>query len=157
MIRVLVITWLACFAVSNAFAQSYTLSGSEVIPEGSITFATGKATINSSSEPDLMAIKKYLDDKSYISTLRVEGHVTGAANSQQLSEARAIAVCAWLVDHGIDCKRLLPVGFGDTKPIAAPGEGSNTRITFVNAALRGRAIGGMPTDGGGLVAGDPCK
>jgi len=27
----------------------------------------------------------------------------------------------------------------------------------VNAALRGKPIGGMPVDGGGKVAGDPCK
>jgi hypothetical protein len=32
----------------------------------------------------------------------------------------------------------------------------NRRISFFNAGLRGRAIGGMPLDGGGQLAGDPC-
>jgi OOP family OmpA-OmpF porin len=33
----------------------------------------------------------------------------------------------------------------------------NRRVAFVNAALDGRPIGGMPVDGGGKVGGDPCK
>jgi len=33
---------------------------------------------------------------------------------------------------------------------------SAARTLFVNAALRGKAIGGMPVDGNGQVAGDPC-
>jgi OOP family OmpA-OmpF porin len=36
------------------------------------------------------------------------------------------------------------------------GRAQNRRTLFVNAALRGRPIGGMPVDGGGRVGGDPC-
>ncbi|MCX5748100.1 MAG: hypothetical protein NT062_37045 [Proteobacteria bacterium] len=39
----------------------------------------------------------------------------------------------------------------------AEGRAANRRSEFVNAALRGRAIGGMPADGGGADAGDVCK
>ena len=57
--------------------------------------------------------------------------------------------------------RLLAVGFGPTKPIAdsstPEGRGQNNRVELHNAQLRGRAIGGMPTDGGGQVAGDLCQ
>jgi len=53
------------------------------------------------------------------------------------------------------------VGFGANKPVAAndtaEGRARNTRVEVAMAQLRGRAIGGMPVDGGGLVAGDPCK
>jgi OOP family OmpA-OmpF porin len=66
-----------------------------------------------------------------------------------------------LVADGSACKRLLPVGFGGTKPVASnatpDGKAQNRRTDFVNAELRGRAIGGLPVDGGGRVAGDPCK
>ena len=66
-----------------------------------------------------------------------------------------------LVSLGVDCKRLVPVGFGGTKPVAEnttpDGKAQNRRITFVAAALRGVLIGGMPADGGGKVAGDPCE
>jgi OOP family OmpA-OmpF porin len=65
------------------------------------------------------------------------------------------------VGHGVACSRLLPVGFGSNKPVAPndtpDNKAKNRRISAVNAALKGRAIGGMPVDGGGHVAGDPCK
>ena len=66
-----------------------------------------------------------------------------------------------MVAVGIKCDRLIPVGFGSAKPIVPNDtpdhKAQNRRIAFVNAALRGRAIGGMPVDGGGKVAGDPCR
>ena len=106
----------------------------------------------------------YLADKTYISTLRIEGHTDDrgdAGANQALSEKRALAVAKALVAKGVDCKRLLPVGFGANKPIrpndTPEGRAQNRRMDFVNAALRGRAIGGMPVDGGGVVAGDPCR
>jgi OOP family OmpA-OmpF porin len=79
---------------------------------------------------------------------------------QKLSEKRAAAVCQRLVQMGIDCQRLLPVGFGSTKPVAdnnsPEGKSKNGRIAFVNTALRGKNIGGMPVDGGGVIAGNAC-
>ena len=59
---------------------------------------------------------------------------------------------------GVDCKRLIAVGFGSAKPVAdnstPEGKAQNRRVSFFNAALRGRLIGGMPADGGGQIAGD---
>ena len=93
--------------------------------------------------------------------MRIEGHVSGSTTSQALSEKRALAICKKLIAAGVDCKRLIAVGFGDTKPIeennTPSGRAANTRISFVNAALRGHLIGGMPADGGGVVAGDVCE
>jgi len=72
-----------------------------------------------------------------------------------------LPVCKWLVEKGIDCKRLIAVGFGSTKPIASNDnpidKARNRRIEFIPAALQGKAIGGMPLDGGGVVSGDPCS
>jgi OOP family OmpA-OmpF porin len=65
------------------------------------------------------------------------------------------------VAKGIKCTRLIAVGFGATKPVAAndtpENKAQNRRIAFVNAALKGRPIGGMSVDGGGKIAGDPCR
>jgi OOP family OmpA-OmpF porin len=101
-------------------------------------------------------VRGYLAAKDSISLMRIEAH----AEDQATSEQRALAVGRWLVAHGVDCKRLLAVGFGPNKPIAdsstPEGRAANSRIEFHNAQLRGRAIGGMPADGGGLVAGDLC-
>ena len=72
-----------------------------------------------------------------------------------------MSVSRALVRRGVDCKRLIPVGFGSSKPVAfeatPEGKAQNQRIEMVNAQLRGIAIGGMPADGGGRVAGDPCS
>lgn len=157
-----VITGLFCLLLSlGTFAQGYKIENNELITEKQVLFKAGTAELLPESEEVLNYVKKYLEDKTYISLLRVEGHVSGSANDQKLSGLRALAVCKWLVAHGIDCKRLLPVAFGNTKPIAdnstPEGKSQNTHISFVNAALRGRAIGGMPVDGGSAVAGDPCR
>jgi len=152
-------------SASLCFAQgkSYQLERNELVLPSPIVFETGTDKLASSSESGLQHVKSYLEDKSYISRLRIEAHTdsqgSDAAN-QKLTEKRALAVGRWLVSKGIDCKRLLAVGFGESKPVASndspEGRAQNRRVSFVNAELRGRAIGGMPIDGGGQVAGDLC-
>lgn len=128
-----------------------------------IAFATDSDKLLPESEPALNHIKAFLEDKTYITLLRIEGHSDQqgqATVSQTLTEKRALAVARWLVAHGIDCKRLIAVGFGSTKPVAAndspAGRAQNRRIEIAMAELRGKAIGGMPTDGGGKIAGPVC-
>ena len=144
---------------SLLFAQSagITLNGNQLLLPGPVLFETGSSTLKTESEAPLSAVVVYLTEKSFISTLRVEGH----ADDQALSEARALSVSRWLVSKGVACSRLLPVGFGANKPVAdsstPEGRAQNVRIELVNEALMNRPIGGMPLDGGGKVAGDPCK
>lgn len=155
-------------ATTNSAARppkvtSFSLDGNSVELPGPIVFETGTATINEAeSAATLWLLIDYLEAKSYISTLRIEGHMSEAgAAAQTLTEARALAVAAWLIANGVACDRLLAVGFGNTKPIAdnktPDGRAQNNRITVVNAALRGHAIGGMPLDGGGNSSGAVCK
>lgn len=113
------------------------------------------------SEAALAHVKAYLEAKPYITKLRIEVHTdAGGEQAQKLTDARALAVAQALVKAGVDCKRLIAVGFGDTKPVAPndtpENKAQNRRTVFVNAELKGRAIGGMPLDGGGHVAGDAC-
>ncbi len=150
--------------LATADPVRYELEGNQLKIPGPVLFETGSDKIKSESKPVLEHVKSYLADKSYISLLRIEVHTdaTGSAEfNQALTEKRAMAVGLWLKANGVDCKRLLPVGFGQNKPIAdnktAEGKAQNRRVAFVNAELRGRAIGGMPVDGGGKVAGDLCK
>ena len=155
----------AIFLAFSAIAQEYKLEGNEVKIDQPIVFETGSSILKPESDAALKIIKKYLDDKPYISTLRVEAHtdnVGDPAKNQALSERRAFQVCMALIGMGVDCKRLIAVGFGDTKPIednsTPAGKAANRRISFINAALRGHLIGGMPADGGGnVVPVDICK
>jgi len=129
-----------------------------------IIFETGSDELKPESMAALEVIKQYLADKSYISLLRVECHTdnSGDVNAGQLlTKKRALAICKKLVEMGVDCRRLIAVGFGNTKPVAdnstPEGKAQNRRVSFLNAALRNRLIGGMPADGGGKVAGDVCN
>jgi OOP family OmpA-OmpF porin len=131
---------------------------------GPVQFETGKAVLKPESDAVLDVVRQYLEAKPEITLLRIEGHTDNvgiAADNQTLSEARSMAVARWLIGKGIDCHRLIPVGFGQEKPIAdnktPEGREANRRTAFVNAELRKHPIGGMPVDGGGKVAGDPCK
>lgn len=139
---------------------TYELDNHRLVLPHPIEFETGTTTLTGSSRHGLRHIARYLEAKTFISLLRIEGHVAPSPDAQALSEKRAMVIARALVDAGVDCKRLIPVGFGDTKPVAAndtpEGRAQNTRIEAVNAALKDRPIGGMPVDGGGRVAGDPC-
>lgn len=144
--------------VNDKAPLEYSIQNNEVQTGSAIEFSRNSAEILPSSFHSLRTIKKFLEDKSYITMLRVEGHTApGDEDAQSLSEKRAMAVCNWLVAEGVDCRRLLAVGFGDTKPITSDHAKMNARIVFANAALRGIPIGGMPVDGGGKVAGEVCK
>lgn len=130
----------------------YQLDGNRLVVPGEIVFRDGNDELVDASEPALDHIRGYLAAKDAVTTLRIEGH----ADDQTLSERRAVAVARWLVAHGVDCKRLLAVGFGATRPAVYAGtpEGlaPNTRIEVHNAALRGRPIGGADLHAGGRVA-----
>ncbi len=156
---------LLLLSSSVAFAEpKYEIKDNELVVPHVVAYETGKANLKAESDDAIAFVKGYLDAKAYISTLRIEVHTDnmgGSEFNQAMSEKRALAVAKALVAKGVDCKRLVAVGFGETKPRAdnktAEGRAQNRRTTFHNAALRGRAIGGMPIDGGGKVAGDPCK
>lgn len=144
---------------STLIAQDYAIEQNEIKIQLPVTFKTLTNKLTPESDTALRVIARVLKEKSYITTLRVEAHIDNVgdpAKLQQMTESRALEVCNQLSALGIDCSRLLPVGFGSYKPVAAntspEGRAANRRIVFAIAALRGKAIGGMPLDGGGKVA-----
>lgn len=158
------VTLAAALLVLSADPITYELQDNRLVVPQPIVFATGKAQLTPESDAALDFVKGYLEAKSSISTLRIEVHSDDqgdAKANQALTEARAAAVFSALVKKGVDCKRLIAVGFGASKPVASnatpEGKAQNRRTVFVNAALRGRAIGGFPLDGGGVVASPACN
>lgn len=139
------------------------LKGGAITSSEAIEYEAGSDKIAASSEDVLVGIRDLLNQRTDVSLVRIESHSDAQGNdqyNQQLTEHRALAVARWLAGNGVDCQRLIPVGFGETKPVAdnasAAGRAQNRRTEFVVASLRGHLIGGMPADGGGVVAGDPC-
>ncbi|CAN5803251.1 hypothetical protein BH11MYX3_BH11MYX3_15460 [soil metagenome] len=151
-------------SVALAETPRFELEGNLLKVPFPVVFDAAKATLKTESAQAIAYVASYLEAKAAITTLRVEVHTDAQgddAYNQTMSEKRALAVAKALVAKGVDCKRLVPVGFGESKPVAdnktPEGRAANRRTSFAMAALRGRAIGGMPLDGGGAVAGDPCK
>ena len=102
-----------------------------------ITFDVGKAVIKPESMGEINRIVKLMNDDPSL-RFEVQGHTdnTGnAANNQKLSEQRAQAIVAKLVETGISADRLSAVGKGQTSPLAdnstAEGRAKNRRVEFV--------------------------
>ena len=100
----------------------------------SVKFATGSAALDQGARAALDRTLVCLKEGRY----EIDGHTDSVGNSaanQRLSEARANAVVDYLRSKGFDAKRLVAVGFGDTRPIAdnatAEGRARNRRITIV--------------------------
>jgi OOP family OmpA-OmpF porin len=148
----------------HAKAQLPKIENNQLVLDNPVTFKPGTSKLTDEGKEALKQVKDFLVAKDYVTLLRVEGHGDNGgkeADVQKLTEQRATAVGRWLVSNGIDCKRLIAVGFGSTKPVESNdtpiGKAANRRMVFALAALRGRLIGGMPADGGGVVAGETCE
>lgn len=102
-----------------------------------INFDTGKASIRAESEPVLNEVAKMLQGNASWAML-VAGHTDNVgANDMNLalSRQRAESVIAWMAGHGVDRTRLVPAGFGDTRPVAPntdeEGRQKNRRVDLV--------------------------
>lgn len=114
------------------FRQELADTGVEVYREGdnlrlympgSITFNTGKSNLDSSFYPVLKDVALVIN-KYEKTTLMVEGHTdnVGADDlNQRLSDARANSVKNFLVQTGVDTRRISTVGMGEYSPIADNG------------------------------------
>jgi outer membrane protein OmpA-like peptidoglycan-associated protein len=102
-----------------------------------ILFDTGSDRIRPESTPTLKEIGGMLEQHADLK-LTIEGHtdnVGQAAANQTLSEKRAAAVVAHLVQQGIGASRLEAKGYGDTQPAASndtpEGRQQNRRVELV--------------------------
>jgi outer membrane protein OmpA-like peptidoglycan-associated protein len=95
--------------------------GIRVIFDSGLLFSTGSATITSTSRANIQKLATILN--KYTDTqVVIEGHTdnTGSASANQwLSERRAEAVGNLLSAYGVSQRRLSPVGYGQTRPVAS--------------------------------------
>ncbi len=99
-----------------------------------VTFATGSATLELDSVLRLWDVLEFLSRKP-AARIEISGHtddVGDSAANQRLSEARAGACRAWLVEQGIDPGRIETVGHGEERPLVTndgpEGRRTNRRI-----------------------------
>lgn len=119
--------------------QPQTQNEDEVLQEAynNLQFATGSAVIKEESYEALNKLAQLLKAKpNYL--VSIEGHTDNVGSSAvnlTLSKQRAQAVRKYLVEKGIDAKRIFTEGYGDSKPIAtnttAEGRKKNRRVEFL--------------------------
>lgn len=118
--------------------QRVRLRGDEVELPDRVLFHHDAITFTPGSSGVLGEAGDLLQATPEIELVLIEGHTdaTGAADyNQQLSEARASAVRAALVEHGVAPERLVAYGFGETRP-AASNQGSAGRQRNRRVVLR---------------------
>jgi OmpA-OmpF porin, OOP family len=105
--------------------------------KGNILFETGSANIQKQSLKLLDEVATVLERHSELGPVLIEGHtddVGSDALNLTLSQRRAQSVLNYLVQKGIEPRRLRAKGFGESRPIApntnALGRAKNRRVDF---------------------------
>jgi outer membrane protein OmpA-like peptidoglycan-associated protein len=113
------------------------VEGTQIVILQSVNFATGSDVINANSFTLLEQVAAVLAEHPEIVRVAVDGHTDNAGITKAnitLSEKRSVSVVTWLVDHGIDARRLEARGFGPRRPIATngtpEGKAKNRRVEF---------------------------
>lgn len=95
--------------------------GIRVIFDSGILFSTGSATITSTSRYNIEKLARILN-RYKDTSLVIEGHtddIGSEYDNQILSERRAESVANLLEAYGVAGRRLSPVGYGETRPVAS--------------------------------------
>lgn len=108
----------------------------DIIPLWDIYFATGESEVLQQSYNELVKLRTLLEEHPGMK-IELRGHTDNQGTvdyNQKLSEARAKAVMEYLIDKGIDKRRLSWTGFGKSQPVAdngtAEGRRKNRRVEY---------------------------
>lgn len=104
--------------IKNIVLQSIALNEKAILRN--IFFETDASDLQQSSEIELKKLILFLNQNPNVH-IEIEGHTDTVGNTeynQKLSRARAKSVYDFLINHGIQAKRLTYKGFGDTCPVA---------------------------------------
>jgi outer membrane protein OmpA-like peptidoglycan-associated protein len=113
-------------------------SGDRLVLDDKVYFTTGAASLDPKSHSLLDEIAGLLIDNPEVLQVRVEGHTDTQGDDDAnltLSQERADAVVAYLVQAGVAADRLVAKGFGETEPVAQgdspEAHEQNRRVAFV--------------------------
>lgn len=102
-----------------------------------IQFELSSAVIKPESFSLMDEISQVIKDHAQLTEIAIEGHASSEGNAQvntRLSDQRAKSVMQYIVEKGVDSKRLSAKGFGSSKPIAdndtEEGRVANRRVEF---------------------------
>jgi len=125
-------------AKKNGCPTSVRVEGAQIVILQQVHFKTGDAEIESDSFDLLEQVAALINDHPEIARVAVDGHTDNVGVEQanlSLSRRRALSVMSWLVEHGVDARRLEARGFGPRRPIAdnktTEGRAKNRRVEFL--------------------------
>ncbi len=125
-------------ALNSQTISVYRDARGTILSMSDILFEFGKADLKQELKENLAEIAAILKNLLTDSHVIIEGHtdnVGSAAANKKLSEQRASAVLQYLVERGVDKKRLKSVGYGLEKPVAdnstKEGQAKNRRVELV--------------------------
>jgi len=108
----------------------------EIIQLNNIFFETAKAQLKKESDLELEKLFGILTTNTKLK-IEISGHtdnVGSDSDNLKLSQDRADAVVNWLVEKGIESKRIIAKGYGESNPIASNeserGRQLNRRVEF---------------------------
>lgn len=110
----------------------------KIILTGKIFYDVDKDTLKSESYPVLNDVVDVLQKNPQVRLVEVQGHTDSSAGDEhnmKLSQRRAESAVRYIVSKGVDASRLMPKGYGETRPIASnatkEGMSENRRTEFV--------------------------
>jgi OOP family OmpA-OmpF porin len=129
--------------INAIIACATDIEGIEAVPERitmamEMEFDTNRAELRPEYRNELRKVVNFMKANPKV-TATVEGHTSNqqgtAAQSMQLSQQRAQSVVNAMVDMGVDRKRLVPEGFGQTRRFAyntsVEGRQENRRVNII--------------------------
>jgi outer membrane protein OmpA-like peptidoglycan-associated protein len=112
------------------------LTKSEVNIDDTLYFRLGSAELANEAQDSLQAVARTLRSRPEVRRVRIEGHADRSGSAErnlELSELRAQSVYKALIELGVEPYRLVPIGYGDARPVAmetTEGEAQNRRVVF---------------------------
>ncbi len=117
--------------------RSVRVEGTQIVILQAVNFATGSDIITADSFTLLDQVAAVFKEHPEIARVAVDGHTDNSGSAKDnvtLSQKRSVSVVTWLVEHGIDARRLEARGYGPRRPIdtnATPvGKAKNRRVEF---------------------------
>ena len=121
----------------NGCPKSVRIVGTQIVIGQKIDFALKSDEIDEGSHDILQQVAQVMSEHPEIPMVVIEGHTDSTGTLKRnlaLSRRRALSVMRWLIDHGVDERRLESTGFGSKRPISTNdtevGRAKNRRVEF---------------------------